>query len=193
MSARPSINFFDRIKQAFESSKRKNWPCILSHLGWRSCRGVIAESCSCRRGRQRSGREVFSVSWCLRERLSPDQLLVFGKCVSFRFLRDSAIVTPCGEGAADEVRAVSGMRDQECDAPTMSIVVFLPPVRCAQRHCQYSRPLQSRPSPRSLPQKTSPRWSPDSVCRSHEAGWIGCGFSNINLGMHLTQPTTTCR
>ena len=32
----------------------------------------------------------------LRERLSPVQLLVFGKCVDCRFLRDSAIVTPRG-------------------------------------------------------------------------------------------------
>ena len=41
----------------------------------------------------------------LRERLALGQLFVFGKCVGSRFLRDSAIVTPCGEGAADEVRA----------------------------------------------------------------------------------------
>ena len=57
-------------------------------------------------------REPFSVSWCLRERLAADQHFPFGKCVSSRFLRDSAIVTPCGEGAADAPPPVSGMRDK---------------------------------------------------------------------------------
>jgi hypothetical protein len=57
-----------------------------------------AEDCRCYNA-------PLSVSLCLRERLTLGPLFPFGKCVSSRFLRDSAIVTPCGEGAADEVRA----------------------------------------------------------------------------------------
>jgi hypothetical protein len=41
---------------------------------WRIRCSVIAEGCRCRRGRRRSERELFSVSWCLRERLAPQAM-----------------------------------------------------------------------------------------------------------------------
>ena len=56
---------------AIESGKRKKWPRILKHWVSRSFRRVIAERRRCRRGHRRSEQELFSVSLCLCERLSP--------------------------------------------------------------------------------------------------------------------------
>ena len=81
---------FNHAKNAFKSIKNKNLHRILTRWVWQSCRSVFATMCRCRRGRRRSGRELFSVSWCLRERLAPQAIwwnrrggLLLRRCLNF--------------------------------------------------------------------------------------------------------------
>jgi hypothetical protein len=42
---RHKLLIFNHAKHAFESINRKNWPHILMHWVWQSCRSVIAMRC----------------------------------------------------------------------------------------------------------------------------------------------------